>query len=334
MSLRFAVILIFAAVAAFGDSGITCVEFLDPAEVQNNILIWTPEREQKAKPIPLELPTDKEQFRAMDSLFSSQLGTMDTVFSSERLSRLFSLQSANAITAAARPSTSVVQRVPLFAPPFNAIGRLLVLDNASGERACTAFFVGDPSIVMTAAHCVFNRATGKFFSSIFFKRVHTSSGGEPFGITKVAIVDEWKTSLTPHDFDFAFLRVAAPLSSPTRPLAFATSGPFRDWIAVGYPNDPAANPNFDGQTMLRAPGTLGTAPSPNMIRMDGNPMGQGLSGGPFLPPAAPPQNAFGTNLISVASLKLSSTTVDGPILGQRTTDLFANVKDVRGDCKK
>jgi hypothetical protein len=66
--------------------------------------------------------------------------------------------------------------------------------------------------------------------------------------------------------------------------------------------------------------------------MVGNPMGPGTSGGPFLPPGFPPQDAFGSAVLSVGSLKLTADTVDGPVLGERALEVFNNVKDVAGDC--
>jgi hypothetical protein len=314
-------VLALTGVIAHAESGITCVEFT-PAESVQNASVWNLPKELRAESIPLDLPTEGELIREFAS--KSVQDRLSGFLSAQR-------QSLMLFTVSATPPGGA-QPVALFAAPFNAIGRLFVLDNAA-ERACTAFFFGDSMVVMTAAHCVFNRASGQFFSSIHFTRAHNPNGGQPFGIRKVAIVDEWKTSPTPHDFDYAFLHMTTALQSPKNPLTLGNLGAFHDWIAVGYPKDPT-NPVFDGQTMMRAAGTLGTAPSANMIRMVGNPMGPGTSGGPFLPPAVPPQSLFGTQAISLGSMKRGPLIVDGPVLGKRTMDLFTNVKDVQGDCKK
>jgi len=213
--------------------------------------------------------------------------------------------------------------------PFKTAGRLFFIDSQGTQRWCTAEFVDDDATLLTAAHCVWDRASTDFYRSIYFGRVYNNGFVENFSIASVGVLTEWIQTGAPHQYDFAFLSTTLPttqghlVSSATLPT---------DWIAIGYPRKFTVNGTTEypnGEIMKRASGVAGVA-SQNMFLMLGNPMGRGTSGGAWSPPG---QSPFGNEVFSIASMLGSSPdSIYGPmlygsLLEKRTLQLAAFVKN-------
>jgi hypothetical protein len=310
--------------ALHAQGGISCVSFTQ-AESAKNRDLWTPFMRFISRPLGLESLTEKEREREMNRWSSvDRMRRFMSLQQDESVRKLSSYSvDANEMSAyRVSPYTFEESEAPTAEAPFHAVGQLFVITAA--ESSCTAFFVEDRSIIMTAAHCVFERIPGgggDFYKSINFSRASSARhSGETFLIDRIGVVNEWITSSTPHDYDYAFLHVTTPLAAPVNPLTFATTFA-SDWIAIGYPLR-----RSDGLTMMFAPG--GGDASGAMLLMEGNPMTHGSSGGPWLPPAYPTLNdPFGTEVLSIASIiGAQPNTLLGPILDTRMRDLFEFVK--------
>jgi hypothetical protein len=261
-------------------------------------------------PFPLESPTPAElPVEPAESFF----GHVQRFFA-------FTIQTNRVTVATSHPEDAATA-----AEPFKAAGRLFFVDSKGIQRWCTAAFVDNDSTLLTAAHCVWDRANSTFYSNIYFSRAYENGFGENFSIAAIGVLKDWTQAGVPHQFDFAFLTTTQATGSGHM-VSGASPNPLQDWIAVGYPRNfvfdgTTESPN--GEIMKRARGVAGAA-NQNMFLMLGNPMGRGTSGGSWNAPGRPP---FGNVVFSVSSmLGQKPDSIYGPMLfdtalRQRTLDL-------------
>lgn len=295
--------------ASFGraSNDINCRAFTVEERSQTRAF-WTPDVERAARPI--EMPElSVEEFTSM-----FRLSLFDRFhFSSHFATPLLAVGAVSGV-GQAQPAT-------VSNAPFNAAGRLFFTNRFGATDWCTAAFTGDPSILLTAAHCVQSRG-GTFYKGVYFSRAYEDGPGEQFDISFVATFNSWVNDPEPTNFehDYAFLQTSAPVQGVT-PLTLA-SGSSSNWFALGYP----ATIN-GGKTMIFLEGTRG-APA-KMIVMENNPLDHGLSGGSWILPD--PTGAIGQSVLTIASvLAPAPNTMLGPFLTKEATTLF---EFVRNGCK-
>jgi hypothetical protein len=224
---------------------------------------------------------------------------------------------------AATESLAIGQPMPaeVAKAPFNAAGRLFFTNRFGSTDGCAAAFVGDPTVLLTAAHCVQARS-GEFYKGLVFSRAYDDGAGELFEVSLVATFNEWVNDPKPTNFehDYAFLRTSIPVHGVT-PLKFASSSSSH-WFALAYPATVDG-----GKKMMIVKGTRGT--SGRMIVMEDNPLDHGSSGGPWI--LADADGRIGQSVLSVASvLGPDRNTLLGPILTEQARTLF---DFVRNGCK-
>jgi hypothetical protein len=301
-SITLSLILLFVA-QAVASSGVACVHIMPRED-------WTKGDEEKTPGLTLDAltPSETEWIAALQTKNRTFVGFMSLI-SAQRVRTL----------SGGRSGLS-------GGSPFDAVGKLFV-NNGLGTsgHACTAFLVEDLSVIMTAAHCVYDRKkTQSFFSSVRFVRELSPSGGDAYVAVKVAMLTTFATmvAIRPHDYDYAFLKIV-PEGAPAvvMPLMLG-SRDATDWIAMGYPGLAS-----DTLSVVAGHGSTGRS----LVEMFGNSMTGGSSGGPWCPPGFPPAGVnFGKGVISLAAAEGNFfDSVVGPVFDARTRELYEYVKQ---DC--
>jgi protease YdgD len=136
-----------------------------------------------------------------------------------------------------RPENSRGRIVDSSQRPWQAIGRV----NVSGVRFCTGTLVA-PDMVLTAAHCLNNRVTGKrhlpeyvtFLIGYSRGSYAATSKAVSFSIENCAPKDSDISSLAELACDIALVKLATPIRN-VEPLQQATSVPESgDEVLAGY----------------------------------------------------------------------------------------------------
>jgi hypothetical protein len=272
--------------AARGDDAIFCKPF-DPADITDAERYWTLQKQLTAQPRPMPRLSAAEQ-RELDEALSAEMGKH--LITSQFVRRRFaSNMSAFSVAPAIAPGANDAN---VALPPFEIAGRFTFRDPQ--DSWCTASFVGDTQILVTAAHCVADHSG--LFAQMHFSRAYAlPNGGEDFDIAAVAVHQQW-ISTAPNELDYAFLRTTQTTSRT--PLAFATGSSPAGWIGIGYPALLGLPLEPLGRQMFFAAGANITPTNSTLYVMKDNPMKDGHSGGPFTPPLPPP---FGATLLGVAT---------------------------------
>lgn len=301
------VALLLVASSTLASSDINCRAFT-VEERDLTRAFWTADQERAARPLEMQ------ELSVVEFTNTLRLSFFDRFrFWSHPVAPLLGTPGPGGIGQAQHASVS--------SPPFNAAGRLFFTNRFGATDWCTASFTGDPSVLMTAAHCVQSRS-GTFYNGVHFSRAYDNGPGEEFDISFVATFNTWVNDPEPTNFehDYAFLQTSVPVQGVT-PLIFAAVSS-SNWFALGYPGTING-----GKTMTFVEGTRGAAA--RMIVMENNPLDHGLSGGPWILPDQ--SGRIGQSVLTVASV-LSPTpdAMLGPVLTKETTILF---EFVRNGCK-
>jgi V8-like Glu-specific endopeptidase len=190
--------------------------------------------------------------------------------------------------------------------PYKFGGRLGIRFQA-GSGSCSGSFVGSTSVILTAAHCVQSAQTGEWARDLVFSRAHKNGASDLFGWTCVGTKRGWTNGGNRYKWDYAFIKVNRPYSGY---LGMRGGTPFRTFEALGYPR------NYGGtQVMHSVFGNLGAVAN-DIVEMNGNPMTQGSSGGPWV--------GSGSSVFSNVSHGIQNRPgrVYGPRFDRETLDLF------------
>jgi hypothetical protein len=183
----------------------------------------------------------------------------------------------------------------------------------------TAEFVGEYNILLTAAHCVRDDASGTWFTDFVFYRGYKNGGfARRFDINYVGTKQGW-VDKTParYQYDYAFLRTVD--NSDVGHMGYKTLQSEAGWTEFGYPSNYGNN-----QIMQRVDGTRGRVQG-GTVEMLGNPMRHGNSGGAWFIVAGPNnRQAMGNQ-----SHNINGNTTDawGPVFTNSTFDLLRFVRD-------
>lgn len=264
----------------------------------------TPERLRAIRPLPLPTLTKEELERRMN-------GGGSAVENGEF-----------AFPPAVLLMPGVPERANVLQPPFRSAGKLFFETSPGIEAWCTAEFVSDINVILTAAHCVRDGRTGHWYTNFRFYRAYADGGGQAVTTRCAGVKAEWLNGPN-YAYDYAFLKTNEPsnagsmgLRGPSYPAKFTS---------IGYPV------NFDTARFLyRVEGQLG-AVNNGIMAMTGNPMRQGSSGGAWIEDLSTSDIA-GNFAFSVNSFGLDTETnvVYGPVFTNQTADLYLYV---RNDCR-
>lgn len=217
---------------------------------------WTKERMQEAVPIPLPSLTSDE-FEAL------VLGPTTQVLQ-------MTLPSGEGVPASAAYPVNVEQR-----PYWNA-GKLFFTTDNGQDMMGSAAFVGTNRVVMTAGHCVRNKDNGNWYRNFLFIRGGTGHwygwSGQRVGLSRIGCYYMWIGGN--HKYDYSFC--AAASDSGAGWLGLTTDIPYSAFTSLGYPS------NYDSANSMYAADGNKASVSGGVVRMTGNPMGPGCSGGPWV----------------------------------------------------
>jgi hypothetical protein len=192
--------------------------------------------------------------------------------------------------------------------PYKHAGRLYFTLNG-GNYTCTAQFVGDSTVVMTAAHCVQDKDSGSWATNVLFHRAYKNNASEQqTAAVCLGTKAGWVTGgAGRYKWDYSFIKTKD--SSKSGWLGLKVGLPYASWEAVGYPSNYGG-----GQVMQKVGGTKGVVGG-GVAQMVGNPMRSGDSGGAW--------HVSGTS-ISLNSYHVEGNTADewGPLFDSETLDLW------------
>jgi V8-like Glu-specific endopeptidase len=162
------------------------------------------------------------------------------------------------------------------------LGGKLIMTFAGGRSSCTATFVGATDVLLTAAHCIYNRTNSEWVRDVAFFRAYDNGGGQLFDWSCVGKFQGWESN-NPYPWDYAFIKLRS-----RGPGALGIKGgiPYTTFESIGYPVNYGNN-----QYMYAAVGNRGSI-SNKVVQMLGNPMTFGASGGSWIGEG---RYAIGTN---------------------------------------
>ena len=210
--------------------------------------------------------------------------------------------------------------------PYWSTGRLLFKKSDGKTYRCSAQYVSDLRVILTAAHCLFDRSAGSFNTDFVFQRAfNEGSSAQTVGWRCASIYSEYHTPSVNYAFDYGFL--LADRNNERAPLQLQTGAPANTALtAIGYPKNFGA-----GQALYKVDGRWASV-SGGIVTMSGNPMRSGNSGGAWFTDFAV-DGGSGTNLvISLNSHHIRGNTTDenGPLFNADTLRLLEHVRD--GGC--
>ncbi|MBC7312008.1 MAG: trypsin-like peptidase domain-containing protein [Rhizobium sp.] len=214
---------------------------------------------------------------------------------------------------------------PSAAAPYWSAGRLTFRDGDGVPSACTAQFVESASVILTAAHCVMDEETGKWFSDFVFQRAYNDGAtAQTVGWRCVSLFDAFHDPAPNFAYDYAF--ILADGKDDEKPLEMAIESPAdKALTAIGYPA------NFgNGRFLYKVDGEW-SAVVDGIVTMTGNPMRSGNSGGAWFTDFKVGGGAGENRVISLNSHHLEGNTEDenGPLFTAHTSRLLAHVADAK-----
>ncbi|MCK1623187.1 trypsin-like peptidase domain-containing protein [Bradyrhizobium sp. 160] len=126
-----------------------------------------------------------------------------------------------------------LRRVDVNQIPFQHAGKLFFTLGGS-SYSCTAEYTGDPTVVLTAAHCVRDMNNGAWATNVLFVQRYAAGGGRRTTARCMATWPEWVTgggNRWPHDY--AFVLMNQP--SDTGHLGMKTNWRYSSLHSIGYP---------------------------------------------------------------------------------------------------
>lgn len=215
-------------------------------------------------------------------------------------------------------------KAPWSDVPYWSAGRLNFVHTDKKARWCTAQFVAN-HVLLTAAHCVFNRNKRVWYSDFTFLRA--SSDGDTPQEVRLRCISIYKPYYDPrlnYAYDYAFLLTQEEDVRP--PLKMATGAPAsRKLTAIGYTGKPE-----DGRFMYRVKGSWIKAEG-GISTMNNNPMTTGSSGGAWFKEFKAGEFGDSWNqIIGINSHRLTSNTeINSPLFTNDTIELKDHVEQAR-----
>jgi len=263
---------------------------------------WTPERMRAASPV--ELPTlARDELRQLIER-SRRDGTEE------------------GIVLPSGPPQAWLRGSPYAAdvdkrPYWN--GGALFFTRDGSDYQCSAEFVGNDRVIMTAAHCLMDSDSGQWSTNVVFYRSYVGhwwgKGGQKVGVSCLCVKQGWRdTGDETWDYGFCYTRDASGAGW----LGFKTGAPYSSWTAIGYPE------NYGGtDDMYAVTGDKGQFTG-GLVQMTGNPMGHGSSGGAWIGGLSEDYDPNGNFAIGLNAFKYDDDPSSGwgPLFDWNTWDLY------------
>ncbi|PYB73272.1 trypsin-like serine peptidase [Rhizobium wuzhouense] len=222
------------------------------------------------------------------------------------------------------PGTLKKINAPWTDPPYWSAGRLNFINDKGKPRWCTAQFVAE-NVILTAAHCVFNRDKRVWYSNFVFMRA-SSEGDSPQKV-QLRCISIYKTYYDPmlnYAYDYAFILTTDEDDRP--PLMMETGTPASKTVtAIGYPQDPDR-----GRFMYRVKGSWLKVEG-GIATMDNNPLKKGSSGGAWFTGFKAGSLEHDKNrVISLNSHRVENQSqTNGPLFTEDTVQLKKHVDEAK-----
>ena len=129
--------------------------------------------------------------------------------------------------------------------PYKAVGKLLVYDDGAYAHYCSASVIGNRNILVTAAHCIYDRSANSFYDAFEFVPAYRN-GSAPYGtwIAKMTLVKADYVATGAPGLDVALVSLSYQyIDDAWRPVSYFTGWLGRVWdydetqmlFAQGYP---------------------------------------------------------------------------------------------------
>jgi len=293
-------------------------DFEKPATRGLLSFLWTDDKLDSASGVGIDIDPGSE-------LGDALLGNFDV--------NPFSVQAkTRSLWTAFRSDLGQAREVDVTAYPYSAAGRLFFQTDTGETSACSAQFVGDPRVLLTAAHCVRNDKNGKWFSNFRFYQGYRKGRGTALDWSCIAVYNGWTNAkgLERFRYDYAFIRMAEPSTGPVLNLAEPeeVARNSQSWSAIGYPV------NFDnGEAMHGVVGGSGEQRL-GLVKMVGNPFSKGASGGAWILDVQDAGGPTHNKVIGVNSFRYSALpdVMFGPQFDENMLALYEHVRE--GGCER
>ena len=267
------------------------VSVMTDADIDSALSFWTPEEIDKAVPFPMPRINQNE----LEGILSEF----------EKIDEVVDLPSDD-INILGTPSRADVNK-----SPYNKGGKLYYQINGTNYH-CSAQFVGNNSVLLTAAHCL-KKANGPKAKNVIFSRADANGKVDVYGIRCFLTPGGWdSTSNIRYKWDYGFIKTSR--NSNAGFLAIKTGTPHTNFKSIGYPSNYS-----NGKYMYQVDGTKGRITN-GMVEMKGNPMREGASGGAWLSG----NTAIGVNSVYEDGNK---TDIWGPYFDSATVNLYMRAKN-------
>jgi V8-like Glu-specific endopeptidase len=207
--------------------------------------------------------------------------------------------------------------------PFKSAGKLIFSTDTGKIASCTAQFLDDLNVILTAAHCVRNPSNGNWFGSFTFQRAYDNgNSAQTVGWKCLSVYREFTSPSVNAAYDYAFILADAP--STGGGLTMATGTPAeKPLTAIGYPTNYG-----NGMVMYQVTGEWASE-SGGIVTMKNNPMRHGNSGGAWFSKFKVDGDATNNLVVSLNSHHATGNTKDenGPLFTADTTALHTHVKN-------
>lgn len=157
--------------------------------------------------------------------------------------------------------------------PYWSTGKLTFKKADGQTHRCTAQFVGDLSVILTAAHCVYDTVAGAWNTDFTFHRAFADGkAAQTVGWRCMSIFDAYHVPEKNYAYDYAFILADRHDEKPalTLQIGIPATTPL---TAVGYPR------NFGEGKVLQSVDGEWASVLGGIVTMSGNPMRSGNSGG-------------------------------------------------------
>lgn len=210
----------------------------------------------------------------------------------------FTARAAHRADAGPEIQSRKVPQSSLHSTPYSNVGMLL-FEGGGKDHACSASLIDDgpgagTKYLLTAAHCVFDPSKQWNYNFHFCLRAHLNAHDKVacdknIVATRVSIMKRSQrgtpvfTEMRGPDFpyygyDIAVLKLKKKINSSGLRIAYDTPLP-KTFLSIGYPGDEG----FDGGDMYFYRGRAGAVSGANGLQsMQGNDLGHGASGGPWV----------------------------------------------------
>lgn len=206
--------------------------------------------------------------------------------------------------------------------PFKSAGKLIFTTDTGKVASCTAQFLQDLSVILTAAHCVRNPSNGKWYGWFTFQRAYDNgSSAQTVGWKCLAVYHEFTNPSVNAAYDYAFILTDTASTGGTLAMATATRAE-RPLTAIGYPTNYG-----NGEVMYQVTGEWASE-SGGIVTMKNNPMRSGNSGGAWFSNFKVDGDDTNNLVVSLNSHHVKGNTKDehGPLFTSDTNALYTHVQ--------